>query len=699
MKRALLLLVVMTLALGGVASAVGNALPMNSGQADAASIRFFGEAARLLTGSDDEDISYISTITLSQDSDIMVVNGEELTVTPPCMADRRELLPIADIAEALGAVVEIDDAADEIIIVDDGEVTVLDSPPDAGNSRLYDIQQVADVLTLDYLVDGDDIVLTRPFQSKMLLVWMRPGKTLSDMYGAAGSVADGKGHYVLKYDSISQAKNAHDAIMALPDCQSIAPNLLCFPFDTHTSTENARLAQEHLGWGADRIHVDLMMEHLEANGKTNNEIVVAVVDTGVESTHPHLASKLKPGRNFSVNPRTDNTTDRIGHGTHVAGIVVDCSPGNVKILPVKVINDAGASFITDVAEGVQWAVDSGAKIINMSIGAIYYGANPDWDLDMRVVCDYAIERGAVIVAAAGNPRTTEDIMDTKYVSPARLSTVITVTATDENDQKESSAYSGDAIDVSAPGADILSSWLAGRYFKDSGTSMAAPHVSAAVAMLSLDNPSHGFEGLKSVLQSMCVDLGEPGKDIEYGWGIIDFEKYGVFNGGVRITGQIQSYNPRKVTSITLYEAGKNTVCASATIEAEATGSGQVTQEFSLMGVSEGVYDLVVSKQTHLNYTITGVIVGGDDLDLTENADPNISLITLLCGDINEDGYINSSDLSIVILPANYNKQTTENGVDPLADLTGSGWVNSSCLSVVILPANYNKTHVVYAYKE
>ena len=86
------------------------------------------------------------------------------------------------------------------------------------------------------------------------------------------------------------------------------------------------------------------------------------------------------------------------------------------------------------------------------------------------------------------------------------------------------------------------------------------------------------------------------------------------------------------------------------------------------------------------------------MDLTRSIDPKISLITLSCGDINGDGFINSSDLSILILPGNYNKSVTDLGVDSRADLMGTGWVNSSSLSVLILPANYDKANVVYAYK-
>ena len=134
----------------------------------------------------------------------------------------------------------------------------------------------------------------------------------------------------------------------------------------------------------------------------------------------------------------------------------------------------------------------------------------------------------------------------------------------------------------------------------------------------------------------------------------------------------------------------------ATIDAES-GEGQKTQEFALEVFPESAYDLVVSKQCHLNFKLTGITVGNDNLDLINSSDLNISIISLCCGDINGDGHINSSDLSVIIVPANYGKQISEAFVNKLADLNGDGHINSSDLSIVIVPANYGKTHVVYAY--
>lgn len=164
---------------------------------------------------------------------------------------------------------------------------------------------------------------------------------------------------------------------------------------------------------------------------------------------------------------------------------------------------------------------------------------------------------------------------------------------------------------------------------------------------------------------------------------------------VAIIGRVSSYNPQRKTIITLYEAGTNTVAATKTIEA-TSGIGTITQDFRLDGIPEGAYDLVISKQTHLNFKITDIIIGSGDLNLTTNSNKNISTILLPCGDVNSDGYINSSDLANLILPENYSKPVSE-ARNPLTDLVGTGFVEPSSLSVIILPANYDKTPPIYKF--
>jgi len=574
-KKPLIVLLIISMLLIGVVPALGGVIPPDSGDIDVAAISFFGEAARALQDTEEESSSYISSIILTLGSDTMVVDGEKTSVLSPQTDGSQELLPIVDIAEALGAEIDINAATGEIAIMDDGGIAVLDEPQPSKDAQLYDIQKVADVLTLDYTVEGESIILTRPFQSKMLLVRMKSGKQLPGLYGAADSASDGKGRYVLKFDSISQAKEGYEAIKALPDCENVAPNRAIFAFDAPEAGELELFALPGPNWGAERIHAELMKGYLTANGYTSNDIKVAVIDSGALSIHPHLAGRVIQGRNFSSSQpdNPDYTADGYGHGTLVSGNIVTCTPNNVKIMPVKVLNNSGQGLETHLTDAIIWSADNGAKVINMSLGVINSDDGPDWDMNIKEACEYAVSKGSVIVTAAGNAGNGEVPLDTKFVSPARLDCVITVTATDKNDEIADFSYFGDAVDVAAPGVDILSSSFANTYRPFSGTSAAATFVTAAAAMITLDKPSLGPEGLKTAVTSIAIDLGDTGWDRIYGWGLIDFALYPthVHNWGAGIT-----------TPPTCTEDGYTTyictICGEKRIEAGASATGHTEGE-------------------------------------------------------------------------------------------------------------------------
>ena len=166
----------------------------------------------------------------------------------------------------------------------------------------------------------------------------------------------------------------------------------------------------------------------------------------------------------------------------------------------------------------------------------------------------------------------------------------------------------------------------------------------------------------------------------------------------KVTGIIRSYNPQNETLVELYLTGTEHLVASKTIDALSSGSGQITQEFTLEGVPEGVYDLVVSKQTHLSYTIIGVTVGSEDLDLSMDPDEKINTISLPCGDINNDGMINDDDLTILWLLVNYNRHIN-NAENPLCDLNGDGVINDIDLTILWLRNHYNKGATSVKYRD
>src|SRR3990167_7535642 len=214
-------------------------------------------------------------------------------------------------------------------------------------------------------------------------------------------------------------------------------------------------------------------------------VKVAVLDTGVDQDHEDLAGKIYLQKNFTTSPSPD---DFYGHGTHVAGIIAavgDNGKGvsggcpSCIILNGKVLRDDGAGYYSWIANGIAWAADNQAKVINLSLG----GSASSRTLQNAV--NYAWKKGAVVVAAAGNSGNQSKTY------PAAYANAIAVAATDNRDQKASFSEFGKWVDIAAPGVNVFSTFpnhpykinKSPNYDYGSGTSMATPMVSAAAALV------------------------------------------------------------------------------------------------------------------------------------------------------------------------------------------------------------------------
>ncbi|MBS3986215.1 MAG: peptidase S8 [Selenomonadales bacterium] len=230
-------------------------------------------------------------------------------------------------------------------------------------------------------------------------------------------------------------------------------------------------------WGLSRVEATLAW----GVTRSNSTIRIAILDTGIDANHGDISPKVVAARNFS----TSNTVnDRNGHGTHVAGIAAAVT-NNLRgiaglgfdsvLMNGKVLGDNGSGTWSSVANGIIWAADNGARVINLSLG----GTSHSTTLENAV--NHAWGRGAVIVAAAGNSNTST------LTYPAAYANVIAVGATDQNDARASFSNFGTWVDVAAPGVDILSTTpRVGRtdqYATKSGTSMAAPFVAGLAGLV------------------------------------------------------------------------------------------------------------------------------------------------------------------------------------------------------------------------
>jgi type VII secretion-associated serine protease mycosin len=255
-------------------------------------------------------------------------------------------------------------------------------------------------------------------------------------------------------------------------------------------------------------------------------VKVAVIDTGVLGTHEDLAGSVIAGIDLAsdaatYDPAHNGEVDPAGHGTHVAGIIAahannglgiaGAAPG-VKIMPVRVLDASGSGSSSDVAQGIIWAADHGARVINLSLGG---GPSPGMEAAMQ----YARARQVLTFAAAGN--SYQDGNQASY--PAAYPEAVAVAAIDSGLHHASFSNTGAYVDIAAPGDLIWSSYGQGRsqYALMSGTSMATPYATATAALVIGEKPSISANDLVHALEASATDLGAPGRDNTFGYGLIN----------------------------------------------------------------------------------------------------------------------------------------------------------------------------------
>ncbi len=260
-------------------------------------------------------------------------------------------------------------------------------------------------------------------------------------------------------------------------------------------------------------------------------ITVAVIDTGVARAHPDLSAAIDAARARDFTTTTgEYPEDRLGHGTHVAGIigavtnngvgVAGVAPG-VRILPLKVIGEGVSGSTYDLAEAIRYAADLGAHVINMSLGTVLDTSSPE-DSDEAAVIQAAVDdaraRGCVLVGAVGNTGRRG------VYFPAACDGVIAVAATTRSRTVATYSSFGPEVDLAAPGGDasafILSTYTDPTYYWMAGTSMAAPHVAGVAALLLAREPAATAGEIEDVLTGTALDIGATGWDEYSGWGLI-----------------------------------------------------------------------------------------------------------------------------------------------------------------------------------
>lgn len=288
-------------------------------------------------------------------------------------------------------------------------------------------------------------------------------------------------------------------------------------------------------WFLDRIGTPTAWESAQGSGQ-----VIAIVDSGVDLEHPDLVDRFVRTEDGEVLGRDFVDDDRVardghGHGTMVAGIAMatrNNDEGGVgvapraRLLPVRVLDDEGRGNEADVDDGIRWAVDNGATVVNLSLESAIEANGVGLPVGVSApteAVEYAWERGVAVVAAAGNSGSA-------FTDYPRSSPVVLVGSTDRDDERASFSDAGRDDILMAPGVDIVSTWCredgdsrcsrgTHTYGQASGTSFSAPQVAAGLALLR----DLGLDAEQAVdhLRGTARDLGPSGDDAQYGVGLID----------------------------------------------------------------------------------------------------------------------------------------------------------------------------------
>jgi subtilisin family serine protease len=286
-------------------------------------------------------------------------------------------------------------------------------------------------------------------------------------------------------------------------------------------------------------HLAKIMAPAAWDYSTGSNVIVAVLDSGINAAHPEFAGRILPGYNFVS--ATSDCSDDFGHGTAVAGTVGAAGNNDMgvagiafgcSILPVKVVDWSGFAAYSDIASGIYYAVDHGARVINISVA----GDSPSATLQAAI--DYAWSNNVVVVAAAGNNSN-----DTPQY-PAACSHAVAVSATEATDSLAVFSSFGSYVTVSAPGDNIWTTQrdLSNPYGPWRGTSFASPIAAGIIALALSANPSLSNEQLVSLLRSTSDDLGATGYDVFFGAGRVN--AFNCVAGALQLAGQSVSALPQ-----------------------------------------------------------------------------------------------------------------------------------------------------------
>ncbi len=374
-----------------------------------------------------------------------------------------------------------------------------------------------------YTEENGIITIQNEFQTARLIV--KAQGEIDDL-GAIASVIGYHDLHILQYANSADAYAAYQIYSADTAVDYVQPSryvsVAGVPADVQEdSATNGFTDGSYYTWGASYLRTDLFYDTYLTDIDPDKEIIVAVLDTGINANHAMVAGRIVDGGvNFS-NSGDDSANDDYGHGTHCTGTICELTPEQVKILPIKIFDANGKATEEQIYAGLMYAIEQDADVLNMSFGGL--GVSP-LEAEAMAIAD---AKGIVCCAAAGNNGD-----EARYYYPGGIESCITVAAVDSDMQRAIFSNYGDLVDVCAPGVGITSAVLGDNNKVESwnGTSMATPHATACCAMILLAWNDLTPDAVAAMLTANAIDLGDEGFDEDFAWGLVSLENFAYTDG-------------------------------------------------------------------------------------------------------------------------------------------------------------------------
>lgn len=379
-------------------------------------------------------------------------------------------------------------------------------------------------LTGDIEYKDGMVEISNPYSTNVLIVETEKPEIFNEDSSIVETIALTDELYYVRYDSAQNTKYGFEYLSSNDNVLSVAKDEKVSISDEDIATQiNGVSSAVNVAWGRKATGMDTYTNFLNLKGNSQN-VYVAVLDTGIYSSHEVFKGQNTADRidftyskNLLSEPYTTNVVDDNGHGTNVAGLVAECTPNTVKIVPLKIMDSSGNGLLSTVYKGID-AVYRNVDVINISLGSKVEQMSPQSKRDFDSFLRKVKEAGVVVCCAAGN----KGISPIEY--PAASTHALGVSSVGETKTKSSFSNYGSGTDYAMPGEDIEVPDYSGvdSYAIGSGTSYSSPLLAAAAALIKSENPGCSYDQVIEIFNTNIEDLGSDGKDNYYGYGMVNF---------------------------------------------------------------------------------------------------------------------------------------------------------------------------------